>query len=57
MKYNILCITPVKHLPGVYEELKKYGKITYLPNISKKKLRNCLRKKIHDCFKEDSKKK
>ena len=50
MKYNILCITPVKHLPGVYEELEKYGKITYLPNISKKKLRIFLRKKIHDCL-------
>ena len=45
MKYNILCITPVKHLPGVYEELKKYGRITYLPNISKTKLRTFLRKK------------
>ena len=38
MKTKILCITPVKHLEGVYEKLETFGSITYLPNISKIKL-------------------
>ena len=29
MKKQILCITPIKHLVGVYEELSNYGRIIY----------------------------
>lgn len=35
VKKKILCITPIKHLPGVFEELNKYGDISYKPNINK----------------------
>ncbi len=42
--YNIICTTPIKHMPGVFEELKKYGNVDYQPSINKieliKKLRN-----------------
>tara|TARA_B100000965_G_scaffold406339_1_gene444754 strand:+ start:2471 stop:3409 length:939 start_codon:yes stop_codon:yes gene_type:complete len=45
MKKNILCITPITHLPGVFEELKKYGNITYMPNIKSTGLRQILKEK------------
>ena len=32
---SIVCITPVKHLDGVYEAINKYGKVYYLPEIDK----------------------
>ncbi|MDA9997914.1 hypothetical protein N9E66_05065 [Gammaproteobacteria bacterium] len=35
---NILCITPVKHLQGVYELFNNYGSVIYEPNINKKDL-------------------
>tara|TARA_B100000795_G_scaffold157821_1_gene118520 strand:- start:9640 stop:10572 length:933 start_codon:yes stop_codon:yes gene_type:complete len=38
MKTKILCITPIKHLKGVYEKLLSFGEIIYLPNISKSEL-------------------
>ena len=38
MKTKILCITPIKHLKGVYEKLLSFGEIVYLPNISKSEL-------------------
>ena len=38
MIVKILCITPIKHLEGVYERLASFGEITYFPNISKIKL-------------------
>ena len=50
MKNNILCVTPIKHLIGVYAELKRYGKITYLPNISKKNLSALLNKQIYNAI-------
>ena len=50
MKNKILCITPVKHLTGVYDELKKYGEVTYLPNISKEKLKSILSKSIYQAI-------
>ena len=37
MKLKILCITPVKHLTGVFEKLSEFGEIIYIPDISKKK--------------------
>ena len=44
-KYKtILCITPVKHLEGVYEEMSKYGNIIYKPNIKENQLRTILSK-------------
>jgi len=36
---KILCITPIKHLDGVYEKLKSYGEVIYKPNITKQKLK------------------
>lgn len=50
MKNKILCITPIKHLLGVYDELKKYGEVTYLPNISKEKLKSILSKSIYQAI-------
>ena len=38
MKPTILCITPVKHLKGVFEKLSEFGKIIYIPDISKQEL-------------------
>ena len=35
MKTKILCITPIKHLDGVYEKLSSFGEVIYKPNISK----------------------
>ena len=44
-KYKtILCITPVKHLEGVYEEMSKYGNIIYKPNIKESQLLTTLSK-------------
>jgi len=39
---KILCITPVKHLDGVFDLFKYYGKPIYKPNISKENLKNLL---------------
>ena len=36
---KILCITPVKHLEGVYERLLGYGEIIYEPDINKQELK------------------
>ena len=35
---KIVCITPIKHLDGVYERLEQYGEIIYIPEISKLEL-------------------
>lgn len=32
---KILCITPIKHLDGIYKHLRSFGPVTYLPNLSK----------------------
>ena len=34
----ILCITPIKHLDGVYSHLKTFGKVDYLPDIKKEEM-------------------
>ena len=39
---KIVCITPIKHLDGVYERLEQYGEIIYLPEISKLELTTLL---------------
>jgi len=39
---KILCITPVKHLDGVYEKLKSMGDLTYVPEITEDKLKKML---------------
>ena len=44
MKKQILCITPIKHLKGVYEKLATYGDVVYKPNISKDELIELLKK-------------
>ena len=36
---KILCITPIKHLDGVYEKLESCGEVIYEPNITKQKLK------------------
>ena len=41
---NIFCITPIKHLNGVYEQLSTYGEIIYEPNINKQELKILLAK-------------
>lgn len=46
-KHIILCITPVKHLKGVFYEMQKYGKVIYKPDISENQLKEILKiKKI-----------
>ena len=46
--YNIICTTPITHLPGIYDELQKYGKVAYFPSINKKDLIYKLKKNPFD---------
>jgi D-3-phosphoglycerate dehydrogenase / 2-oxoglutarate reductase len=39
---KILCITPIKHLKGVFQRLSEFGEIIYIPNISKLELKEFL---------------
>ena len=39
---KIVCITPIKHLDGVYERLEQYGEVIYVPEISKLELTKLL---------------
>ena len=36
---KILCITPVKHLDGVYEKLQSYGEVIYKPEVDRYELK------------------
>lgn len=42
MKYKVVCITPLDHLPRVYEKLFQLCDVKYVPNIEKNELRNLL---------------
>ena len=33
---KILCLTPIKHLDGIYEYLKSFGEVSYAPELDKK---------------------
>jgi D-3-phosphoglycerate dehydrogenase / 2-oxoglutarate reductase len=35
---KILCITPIKHLEGLYEEMESFGEVVYMPEITKEEL-------------------
>ena len=50
MKHKIICTTPVSHLPGVIDELKKNGTLTLKPNISKSNLKKLLLQKKHNAL-------
>ena len=39
---KIICITQVKHLDGVYNLLKDFGNVIYLPDTTKEELKNTL---------------
>jgi len=39
---KILCITPIKHLDGVYEKLAGYGELIYEPEVKKDELNKLL---------------
>ena len=39
---KIICITPVKHLKGVYKRLEQYGEVIYKPEITKDELTKLL---------------
>ena len=32
---KILCLTPIKHLDGIYECLESFGKVSYSPELDK----------------------
>ena len=32
---KILCLTPIKHLDGIYEYLERYGRVYYSPDLNK----------------------
>ena len=36
---KILCITPVRHLDGVYEKLQSYGEVIYKPEVDRNELK------------------
>ena len=40
---KIICITPIKHIEGIYDKLKSYGKIIYKPHITKEQLKTLLK--------------
>lgn len=42
---KILCITPVKHLEGVFDLFGLYGEVVYEPNIAKTELKEILKDK------------
>ena len=44
MNNNIICITPIDHIRGVYDNLKSCGDISYYPEIGKEQLRDVLSK-------------
>ena len=35
MAFKILCLTPIKHLDGVYEYLQSFGRVSYAPELNK----------------------
>ena len=41
---KILCITPIKHLSGVFEELSKHGDVEYQPDFTRSDLKSYLNK-------------
>ena len=41
---KILCITPIKHLSGVFEELSKHGDVEYQPDFTRSDLKSYLHK-------------
>ena len=47
---KILCITPIKHLGGVYEKLSSYGDVIYKPDITKQELKKLLDKTDVDYY-------
>lgn len=47
---KIFCATPISHIKGLSKEIGKYGKLTCLPSIDKKKLKEILGKKKHNCL-------
>ncbi|PJE76905.1 hypothetical protein COV05_01770 [Candidatus Uhrbacteria bacterium CG10_big_fil_rev_8_21_14_0_10_48_16] len=40
---NILCLTPIKHLSGVFELLSSYGSVDYQPEFTKEQLMDYLK--------------
>ena len=41
---KILCITPIKHLNGVFTELSKHGDVKYQPDFTRSDLKSYLNK-------------
>ena len=39
---KILCLTPIKHLDGVYEHLESFGTVDYHPSLSKESIRGLI---------------
>tara|TARA_B100000287_G_scaffold374417_1_gene374237 strand:+ start:1060 stop:1980 length:921 start_codon:yes stop_codon:yes gene_type:complete len=39
---KILCLTPVKHLDGVYDYLKSFGLVDYYPNLNKESVKGLI---------------
>ena len=39
---KILCLTPIKHLDGIYEYLESFGSIDYYPNMDEINVRGIL---------------
>ena len=39
---KIVCITPIKHLDGVYEQISSFGELIYRPSITKTELNKLL---------------
>jgi len=49
---TIICTTPLEHLKGLKEKLKKYGKVIYRPSVKRSELKKILKKnkKINRIF-------
>ena len=39
---KILCLTPIKHLDGIYEYLNSFGAVDYHPNLEKQSIRGLI---------------
>ena len=45
---KILCLTPIKHLNGVYDYLKSFGTVDYHPDIGKINVHNLIKSFDYD---------
>ena len=53
---KILCITPIKHLEGLFEYIKKFGDVDYFPDLNLNDFSSCMYYESLKIYIENSKK-